>query len=79
MDSRSLGGRYKHFFGELARLAQAADKIDDTNVYQEWNPGTRKIMDSMVKDNLLPGSHLMNRDHFVEFLNLIKEGWLKKY
>ena len=61
MEGIPLRERYKHHFGELARLAQAADKIDDTNVYQEWNPGTRKIMDSMVEDNLLPGSPLMNR------------------
>ncbi|MBO7163500.1 MAG: 1-acyl-sn-glycerol-3-phosphate acyltransferase [Spirochaetaceae bacterium] len=74
MEGIPLGERYKHHFGELARLAQAADKIDDTNVYQEWNPGTRKIMDSMVEDNLLPGSQLMNREHFIEFLNQLKEG-----
>jgi len=74
MEGIPLGERYKHFFGELARLAHAADKIDETNVYQEWNPGTRKIMDSMLKDNLLPNSSLKNREHFVEFLNQIKAG-----
>ena len=74
MESIPLGERYKHYFGELARLAHAADKIDDTNVYQEWNPGTRKIMDSMVEDNLLPGSALMHREHFVAFLDQLKAG-----
>lgn len=74
MEGIPLGERYKHYFGELARLAQAADKIDETNVYQEWNPGTRKIMDSMLNDNLLSGSSLMNRENFVEFLNQIKAG-----
>lgn len=74
MEGKPLGEHYKHYFGELARLAHAADKIDDTNVYQEWNPGTRKIMDSMVKENLLPGSGLGNRENFLEFLNQLKAG-----
>lgn len=74
MEGKPLGEHYKHYFGELARLAQAADKIDDTNVYQEWNPGTRKIMDSMVKENLLPGSGLGNRENYLEFLNQLKAG-----
>lgn len=74
MEGKPLGEHYKHYFGELARLAHAADKIDDTNVYQEWNPGTRKIMDSMVEENLLPGSGLGNRENFLEFLNQLKAG-----
>ncbi|MBQ4331989.1 MAG: 1-acyl-sn-glycerol-3-phosphate acyltransferase [Spirochaetaceae bacterium] len=74
MEGTPLGQHYGHYFGELARLAQAADKIDDTNVYQEWNPGTRKIMDSMVEENLLPGSGLGNRENFLEFLNQLKAG-----
>lgn len=74
MEGKPLGEHYKHYFGELARLAQAADKIDDTNVYQEWNPGTRKIMDSMVKENLLPSSGLGNRENYLEFLNQLKAG-----
>lgn len=74
MEGKPLGEHYKHYFGELARLAHTADKIDDTNVYQEWNPGTRKIMDSMVKENLLPGSGLGNRENFLEFLNQLKAG-----
>ncbi len=74
MECISLGERYRHHFGELARLAHAADRIDDTNVYQEWNPGTRKIMDSMVEDNLLPGSGLGNRENFMDFLSQLKAG-----
>ncbi len=69
-----LGEKYRHLFGELAQLAQAADRIDDTNVYQEWNPGTRKIMNSMVEENLLPGSGLENRSNFMEFLSQLKDG-----
>ena len=74
MADTSLSERYRHYFGELARLAQAADRIDDTNVYQEWNPGTRKIMNSMVAENLLPGSGLGNRENFMEFLGQLKDG-----
>lgn len=69
-----LGERYKKYFGELARLAHAADKIDETNVYQESNPGTRKIMDSMMDDNLLPGSGIDGCEHFKDFLEQVKAG-----
>jgi len=74
MEGIELRERYKHFFAELAKYAHAADKIDETNVYQEWNPGTRKIMDSMVEDNLLPGSGIENAENFKEFLNQVKDG-----
>ncbi len=74
MNENSLAERYKHHFAELARYAHAADKIDETNVYQEWNPGTRKIMDSMVQDNLLPGSRLEGRENFKAFLESVKSG-----
>ncbi|MBE6344712.1 MAG: 1-acyl-sn-glycerol-3-phosphate acyltransferase [Spirochaetaceae bacterium] len=74
MDKSSLGERYKHHFAALERYAHAADKIDESNVYQEWNPETRKIMDSMVNDNLLPGSRLEGKENFEEFLAQIKQG-----
>ncbi|AEE17772.1 1-acyl-sn-glycerol-3-phosphate acyltransferase [Treponema brennaborense] len=69
-----LGERYKCYFGELAKLAQAADKIDETNVYQAANPGTRKIMDAMLKDNLLDGSRLEGCGHFKDFLDKLQAG-----
>lgn len=74
MNESTLGGKYKHFFAELAQYAKAADKIDETNVYQEWNPKTRKIMDGMLCENLLPGSRIENKEYLHEFLAAVKEG-----
>ena len=31
-------------------------------------------MNAMIAENLLPGSSLKNREHFMEFLRLVKEG-----
>ena len=36
MEGIPLRERYKHHFGELARLAQAADKIDDTEAHSRY-------------------------------------------
>ncbi|MDR3284886.1 MAG: 1-acyl-sn-glycerol-3-phosphate acyltransferase [Treponema sp.] len=70
----SLKERYGHLFGELTRLSRTADIVNETNVYQEANPGTRKIMDGMLKENLLSGSRLEGKEHFFEFYQAIKAG-----
>ncbi len=74
MNESTLGVKYKHFFAELAQYAKAADKIDETNVYQEWNPKTRKIMDEMLCENLLPGSRIENKEYLHDFLKAVKSG-----
>ena len=55
MDPMPLAQRYAHMFADLKRLAKAADKIDNTNVYQEANKATRRFMDAMLAENLLEG------------------------
>jgi glycerol-3-phosphate O-acyltransferase len=72
-DGLSLKERYGHFFGELAQLSKAADVIDGTNVYQEANTGSRRIMDNMVEENLLPDSRLEGREHFAAFYQAMQE------
>jgi glycerol-3-phosphate O-acyltransferase len=74
MDGLSLRERYKHIFGQLAQFSRAPDKINETNVYQEGNPDTRRIIDEMVVENLLPGSRLEGREHFSDFLTRIAAG-----
>ena len=74
MDPMPLAQRYAHMFADLKRLAKAADKIDNTNVYQEANKATRRFMDAMLAENLLEGSHLENLHNFEAFFRAVREG-----
>jgi glycerol-3-phosphate O-acyltransferase len=74
MDGLSLKERYGYFFDEIARISRAPEVIDPSNVYQESNPATRKILYELITENMLPGSHLEGKEHFAEFLEAIKEG-----
>jgi glycerol-3-phosphate O-acyltransferase len=74
MDGLSLRDRYGKVFAEIANRANTAATVDDTNVYQEINPYSRKMMDDMVSENLLPGSRLEGREHFEDFYRHIKAG-----
>ena len=58
----------------MAQLSHAAGRIAETNVWQEANPATRAIMDSMLHENLQEGSRLEGREHFKEFYELVKSG-----
>ncbi|MDR0451747.1 MAG: 1-acyl-sn-glycerol-3-phosphate acyltransferase [Treponema sp.] len=74
MDGLSLKERYGHLFGQLSKLSHAPAKINEFNVYEEGNPNTRKMIDAIVKENLLPGSRLEGREHFADFLEQVKAG-----
>jgi glycerol-3-phosphate O-acyltransferase len=74
MDGLSLKERYGYIFGQLSQLSRAPAKINEFNVYEEGNPDTRKIIDAMVEENLLPGSRLEGREHFADFLERVKAG-----
>ena len=69
-----LRERYAESFKKLATLSVAAAKIDETNVYQEENKATRKIMDALVEDNTLPSSHLEGVEHFEQFYDQVCQG-----
>ncbi|MDR0557194.1 MAG: 1-acyl-sn-glycerol-3-phosphate acyltransferase [Treponema sp.] len=74
MDGLSLKERYGHLFGQLSELSHAPAKINEFNVYQEGNPSIRKMMDAMLKENLLPGSRLEGREYFADFFEQVKAG-----
>jgi glycerol-3-phosphate O-acyltransferase len=74
LDGLSLKERYGPVFKELTKLSRAPARIDETNVYQVANPDTRKMMDAITTENLLPGSRLEGREHFAEFLGHVKAG-----
>jgi glycerol-3-phosphate O-acyltransferase len=74
MDGLSLIERYKHLFGQLIQFSHAPARISELNVYQEGNPDTRKLMDTIVEENLLPDSRLEGREHFADFLTQVSAG-----
>ncbi len=74
MERQSLKVRYADMFKQLAAVSHAAAKIDGSNVYQEANPATRKFMDKLVEDNLLPESSIEGRANFEDFYDLVCAG-----
>lgn len=70
----TLREKYGKYFSLMASVTKAAPKIDATNVYEEANPETRKIMDVMLKENMLPGTRLENIENFKAFNDAIKAG-----
>ena len=74
MGRTSLREKYGAYFDQLSKLSVAAGKIDATNIYQPANPNTRKIMDALVAENLLPESHFGNEQNFIDFYDQVKAG-----
>lgn len=74
MEKQSLQERYADMFKQMAQYSHAAAKIDETNVYQKANPDTRKFMDSLVKENLLPESRIEGTKNFEEFYDRVCKG-----
>ncbi|MDR1786535.1 MAG: 1-acyl-sn-glycerol-3-phosphate acyltransferase [Spirochaetaceae bacterium] len=74
MDGLTLKERYADDFAATIKNATAAAVIDETNVYQEYNPFARKVMDRIVRENLLPGSRLEGKEHFQDFYRQIQGG-----
>ncbi len=74
MKENALGVKYAHMFEDLKKQGSEAHIIDDTNVYQEANKETRKLVDVMLKDGLLEGSHLEGIENFEAFYNALLNG-----
>ena len=70
----TLAGKYGKYFSLMSSLSNAAPVIDATNVFQEANYGTRKIMDEMIAENILPGTRLENVENFKTFNDAVKGG-----
>jgi len=70
-----LKEKYGKFFSQLASVSHAAAKIDDQNIYQEANPESRRFMDPLLSENLLPGSGLNSIENFKAFYDAVaKQG-----
>ncbi len=74
MKDNALGVKYAHMFEDLKKQGSEAHIIDDTNVYQEGNKETRKLIDIMLKDGLIEGSHLEGLENFEAFYNALLDG-----
>ncbi len=74
MEKKPLIEVYGKYFEQLEKMSVAADKINETNIYQEGNPNTRELLDRLVGDNLLPESHLENVANFEKFYDLVSQG-----
>ena len=68
-----LAEKCKKYFAELTEASRAAAKIDEENVYQEANPLTRKMMDELLSEIMLPGSGIVNIENFKAFYRAITE------
>ncbi len=69
--AKTLKELYGRYLAELAQLSHAAEKIDETEIYEEANLQTRKYLSLITKDNLLPESHINNIEYFKEFYDAI--------
>lgn len=74
MEKISLKQKYAPFFKQLLDASEAADTIDDSNVYQIANPKTRPIMSLLVKENMAPGSRIEGKENFIDFCEQVKSG-----
>ena len=69
--AKTLREQYGKLMMEMASVSRAAAKIDETQVYQEANPETKKYIEILMKDSLLPGSGLGNIENFKAFYDAI--------
>ena len=74
MEKIPLTQKYSEYFRQMGSLSKAASKIDETNVYQPGNPDTRRIMDALVGENILPESRLEGVENFEAFYDQVCAG-----
>lgn len=71
---KTLKELYGGYLADFAKVSKAAAKIDETEIYEEANPETRKYLTLITKDNVLPQSHINNVEYFKEFYDAIVNG-----
>lgn len=70
-----LKERYGSVFADMAKLSQAAAKIDETKVYEEANMELRKFMYKLLDDVIQPDSGFANIENFKAFYDsVVNEG-----
>lgn len=61
-------------FAQMAQVAQADAKINETNVYEEANAQTRTFMDKLAGENLAEGSRIGGEENFEAFFDAVESG-----
>ena len=74
MSGQSIREKYGFMFAQMAQVAQADAKINETNVYEEANPQTRTFMDKLAAESLAEGSHVGGVENFEEFFDAVESG-----
>ena len=72
--AQSIREKYGFMFSQMAQVAQADAKINETNVYEEANPETRKFMDKLAGENLAEGSCIGGRENFESLFDAVESG-----
>ncbi len=66
---------YGHYMMEMMKISKAPDKIDETNIYQESNPGLLEYCYKMMNETLREDSCLGNIENWKAFYDAVtKEG-----
>ena len=74
MSGQSIREKYGFMFAQMAQVAQADAKINETNVYEKANPQTRTFMDKLAGESLAEGSHVGGIENFEEFFDAVESG-----
>ena len=74
MEGQSIREKYGFMFSQMSQVAHAAAEIDETNVFEEANPETRKFMDKLAGENLNEGSAVSGVENFEAFFDAIESG-----
>ena len=69
--AKTLKELYGKYLDEFTRISHAAEKIDETEIYEEANLETRKYLTLITQDNVLPDSHINNIEYFKEFYDAV--------
>ena len=65
--AKTLKELYGKYLTDFAKISHAAAKIDETEIYEEANPETRKYLTLITKDNVLPQSHIINIEQICQW------------
>ncbi len=69
-----ISQKYRNIARELVKRSSHTSVVTEADVYQEGNPGSRRLVDEIVADLLLPGSRVMRLEHLEQLHTLSTRG-----
>jgi len=70
----AISRKYRDRIMRMMAVSRGQSVISDKNVYQQANLDILPIIDSMIEENLLPGSEIRGLDHIEELLSAAEAG-----